>query len=68
MKFLKDAWMRIQIFIVKALGSRKFYAWAIATLFLIIGIITGEIWLAVTTVYTASIVAEKIGVKKEEGK
>lgn len=65
MKFLKDALMRLQLFIVKALGSRKFYAWAIATVLLILGVLTGEIWLAVTTVYTASIVAEKF---KPEGK
>jgi hypothetical protein len=68
MKFLKELWNRFSLFIIKAIGSRKFYAWILATVLLVLGILSGELWLAATTIYTASIVAEKIGVRKEEGK
>lgn len=71
MKFLKDAWMRLQLFIIKAVGSRKFYAWAVATVLLILNIITQEIWFGVTGLWVAAIAVEKIGtnnIKNIEGK
>jgi len=68
MKFIKDLCNRIKEFILKAVGSRKFYAWAAATFFMVVGICSAEIWLAVTGLWVAAIAAEKIGTNNTEGK